>query len=115
MSSTAATSYYAYATLTCHDPAHCEGNEKSRYAGTIAITASMASVVGMMALGHLQKLSTHNGKLSLLLWMLTRSMSAIMLLVGGQCRASFTLPADSTLTKSSDRKEHSFGSLKPYI
>ncbi|KAF2677299.1 hypothetical protein K458DRAFT_396191 [Lentithecium fluviatile CBS 122367] len=82
MSSTAATSYYAYATLMCHDPAQCEGAEKSRYAGTIAITTSVANIAGVMALGHLQKFSIRNSKLGLLLWMLTRSMSAVMLLVG---------------------------------
>lgn len=84
MSSTAATSYFAYATLLCKDPAHCEGNEKSRYAGTVAITAAVANIMGMMALGHLQKISMRNSKLSLLLWMITRSMSAVMLLLGGQ-------------------------------
>jgi hypothetical protein len=83
MSSTAATSYYAYATVICNNPAQCEGDEEYRYAGTIAITVSITNIAGMMALGHLQKLSTKNSKLSLLLWMLTRSMSAVMLVVGG--------------------------------
>lgn len=84
MSSTAATSFYAYATLMCSDPAHCQGNEKSRYAGTIAVTASIANIGGILALGHLQKIGASNSRIGLLTWMLTRSMSAVMLLVGGQ-------------------------------
>ncbi|KAF2276640.1 uncharacterized protein EI97DRAFT_397398 [Westerdykella ornata] len=82
MASTAATSYYAYATLLCRDPAHCRGDEKSRYAGTVAVAVSAANVFGILALGHLQKLSVSNQKLGLLLWMGTRSMSAVMLLLG---------------------------------
>lgn len=83
MASTAATSFYAYATLLCGDPANCKGNEKSRFAGTVAVTSSIANILSMLALGHLQKLCKTNHKAGLLIWLLTRSMSAVMLVLGG--------------------------------
>ncbi|KAF2179238.1 MFS general substrate transporter [Zopfia rhizophila CBS 207.26] len=82
MASTAATEYFAYATLLCKDPRQCEGGETSKYAGFIAAATSVANILGMLALGPLQKLSTINRKLGLLLWMCCRSMSAVMLLLG---------------------------------
>lgn len=84
MASTSATAYFAYATLVCKDPQHCEGGETSRYAGFVAGATCIANILGMSALGYLQKLATTNRKLGLLLWMLCRSMSAVMLLVGGE-------------------------------
>jgi hypothetical protein len=84
MTSTASTSFYAYAMLLCHDPAHCKEDEQTRYAGTVAITASISNILGMLALGHLQQLSLINNKKGLLLWMATRSMSAVMLLLSGE-------------------------------
>jgi hypothetical protein len=84
MASTSATAYFAYATLLCKDPQHCEGSEISRYAGFIAGATCIANLLGMSALGFLQQLMTTNRKLGLLLWMLCRSLSATMLLLGGE-------------------------------
>lgn len=83
MSSTAATSYYAFTTLICRNPEWCEGHEKSRYAGSIAVTTSVANIAGVLALGHFQETSKNKSELSLVCWLLTRSMSAVMLLIGG--------------------------------
>ncbi|KAI0468892.1 major facilitator superfamily domain-containing protein [Xylaria cf. heliscus] len=82
MASTAATSYFAFATLLCKDPRHCKGDETVKYAGFVAVAACTANILGMSSLGHLQKLLTMNRRLGLLLWMVCRSMSAIVLLVG---------------------------------
>jgi hypothetical protein len=84
MASTAATAYFAYATLLCENPRHCKDGETSRYAGFVAGATCIANVFGMLALGYLQKLAM-NSRLGLMLWMICRSMSAVMLLVGGQC------------------------------
>lgn len=82
MSSTAATAYFASATLLCKDPRHCEAGEISKYAGFIAVAISASNALGIMALGYLQKVAT-NRRLGLMLWMLCRSMCPVMLLVGG--------------------------------
>lgn len=86
MASTAATSYFAFATLLCKDPQHCQGDETVKYAGFVAIATCTANILGMSSLGHLQKLSTTNRRLGLLLWMVCRSMSAVALLAGGEHR-----------------------------
>lgn len=83
MSSTAATGYYAYATLLCKDAQHCDDNEARKYAKFVATTVSISNILGMVALGPLQSISRVHQKLGLLLWLMTRSMSAVMLLLGG--------------------------------
>ncbi|GAW14667.1 hypothetical protein ANO14919_040700 [Xylariales sp. No.14919] len=82
MASTAATSYYAFATLICNDPQRCQGDEIVRYAGFVAGATCTANILGMSSLGYLQKLSTRNRKRGLLLWVICRAMSAVVLLVG---------------------------------
>ncbi|KAI1824921.1 major facilitator superfamily domain-containing protein [Xylaria intraflava] len=89
MASTAATSYYAFATLLCKDPQRCKGQETVTYAGFIATATATANILGMSALGHLQKLSATNRRLGLLLWMVCRSMSAVALLVGVSIRSIY--------------------------
>ncbi|KAF1950198.1 hypothetical protein CC80DRAFT_520154 [Byssothecium circinans] len=82
MASTAATAYFAYATLLCKDARHCEGDEMVKYASLVAATTCGANLLGLSALGFLRKLVTTNRKVGLMLWMLCRSMSAVMLLLG---------------------------------
>jgi len=84
MASTAATAYFAYATILCNDPQSCESTETSKYAGFVAASTCIANVLGMSALGRLQKLVISNRKRGLLFWILCRSMSTVMLLVGGE-------------------------------
>jgi len=84
MASTAATAYFTYATILCNDPQNCGSTETSKYAGLVAASTCIANVLGMSALGSLQKLVISNRKRGLLLWMLCRSMSTVMLLVGGE-------------------------------
>ncbi|KAL1856871.1 hypothetical protein Daus18300_010634 [Diaporthe australafricana] len=81
MASTAATSLFAYAALLCKDSQHCREDETSRYAGFVAGVTSISNVIGMAALGYLQKLAA-NGRAGLMLWLICRSMSVAMLLVG---------------------------------
>lgn len=84
MASTAATAYFAFASLLCKDPLHCRSSETSKFAGFMAVATCIANILGMSALGHLQKVATMNCKFGLSLWMTIRSMSAVMLLVGGE-------------------------------
>ncbi|KAI0886473.1 major facilitator superfamily domain-containing protein [Annulohypoxylon maeteangense] len=81
MASTAATALFAYATLLCKDPQHCRDDETRRYSSFAAGAISISNIVGMLALGYLQKAAA-KGKLGLMLWMVARSMSVVMLLVG---------------------------------
>ena len=83
MASTSATAFFAYATLLCADPPYCTGSETSRYAGSVAITTSVANVLGLISLGLLQRISSTYPKSGLMLWLICRSMSAVMLLIGG--------------------------------
>lgn len=83
MSSTAATAFYAYATLLCRDPKHCDGREVGRYSMFVATATTLSNVLGLLALGYFQKLVILNRKLGLLLWILCRSCSAVALLLGG--------------------------------
>lgn len=84
MASTAATAYYAYASILCRDPKNCEDMEISEYAKAVAGATFVANTLGLAALGYLQKLSNTNRKLGLVLWVLCRAMSPVMLLAGGK-------------------------------
>lgn len=84
MASTSATAYFAYAALLCKDPRRCQSREAGRYAGFVAASTSIANVLGLCTLGYLQKLAITHRKRGLLLWMMCRSMSAVMLLLGGK-------------------------------
>lgn len=94
MSSTAATAYYAYASLLCRDPSHCEGDETSRYAGFVAVTTCVSNTLGVIALGPLQTMVKKHRILGIVLWQGTRSMSPIMLLTGGESHE----PSDTRAT-----------------
>lgn len=83
MASTAATTLFAYAALLCKDSQHCGENETSRYAGFVAGATSISNIIGMAALGYLQKVAA-KGRAGLVLWLVCRSMSIVMLLVGGE-------------------------------
>jgi hypothetical protein len=84
MSSTAATTYYAYATLLCVDLGNCVGNETRKFARLIALTTAASNILGMIGLGPLQSIMKQHHKLGLFSWLVTRSMSASMLLIGGE-------------------------------
>ena len=84
MASTAATAYFAYATLLCKDPTHCQDSETGAFAVLVAVATCVATLFGMLVLGHLQKLSMANPEAGLLLWIICRSMSVVMLILGGK-------------------------------
>jgi hypothetical protein len=86
MASTSATAFFAYATLICRDPTHCQGRETNKYSGLVAIATCTSNILGMLALGWLQDLASTNRKSALQLWIICRSMSAVMLLLGGELR-----------------------------
>lgn len=84
MAFTAATSYFAYASLLCDDPKDCSGDESGRFAGLVAAATWGANIVGMSALGILQRLVIDNYKRGMLIWVACRSMSVLVLLFGGE-------------------------------
>ncbi|PVI02649.1 hypothetical protein DM02DRAFT_474297, partial [Periconia macrospinosa] len=84
MASTAATAYFAYATLLCKDAHHCKGDETTRFVRLVAMAVCVSNLLGLSALGHLRKLVTTNRKLGLMFWILCRSLSVVTLLVGGE-------------------------------
>lgn len=84
MASTAATAYFAYATLLCKDAQHCDSGETTKFISLVAIAVCFSNLLGLSALGYLRKLVTTNRKLGLMLWILCRSLSAVALLIGGE-------------------------------
>jgi len=87
MAATATTSIYAYASLLCKNPTHCQKSERNLYAGSVALAVSIANLCSLLALGPLEKLSRTHRKLGLVLWILCRSMSVVMLALGGSYEA----------------------------
>lgn len=84
MSSTSATAYFTYTILLCKDQTQCMGREINRFAGYVAVATAASNVIGMIALGPLQKITKTKLKLGLSLWIAVRSMSPIMLFLGSQ-------------------------------
>ncbi|KAF1998238.1 hypothetical protein P154DRAFT_495557 [Amniculicola lignicola CBS 123094] len=89
MATTAGTAFYAYATLLCADPEHCAGDETSQYSRFVATTTAISNVCGLFSLGYLQRLSLRHRKRGLFIWIVCRSMSAVMLLLGVRVRNIF--------------------------
>lgn len=83
MASTAATAYVAYAQLLCRGPANCGGDEVAKYASFVAVAQGAANILGLSALGYLRRLMAKNRRVGLIMWMFCRSLSAVMLLLGG--------------------------------
>lgn len=82
MAATAATSIFAYASLLCKEPTHCQKSEQSRYAKSVALAVTIANVCGLLVLGSLEKLSRNHRKVGLALWVICRSLSVVVLAVG---------------------------------
>lgn len=84
MSATAASSIFAYANLLCKIPTDCHESERNLYAGAVAVASCIANICGLVILGFLEKLSQNNNKVVLALWLWCRSMSVVMLALGGE-------------------------------
>ncbi|PQE06875.1 amp-dependent synthetase ligase protein [Rutstroemia sp. NJR-2017a BVV2] len=82
MAATAATSIFAYATLLCEDPRNCEESQQKDYAGSVALSVSIANICSLLALGSLEKLSRRHRKAGLAMWIICRSMSVAVLAIG---------------------------------
>lgn len=83
MAATAATSVFAYAFLLCDIPTECKNSERSSYAGVVATAICIANVCGLLVLGSMENLSKRNHKIGILLWLLCRSLSIVVLALGG--------------------------------
>ncbi|OTA66118.1 MFS general substrate transporter [Hypoxylon sp. EC38] len=81
MAATAATTVYAYAVITCADPAHCKDDERGAYAGAVAVATGIANTCGILALGPLQEAVKSNPKAGLLFWLVSRATSIIILAI----------------------------------
>ena len=82
MAATAATSLFAYASLLCNTPTHCDDSEQHAYAGAVAMASFAANVCGLLILGPMETLSRRNHKAGLALWFGFRCMSVVMLVIG---------------------------------
>ncbi|KAF2729066.1 MFS general substrate transporter [Polyplosphaeria fusca] len=89
MASSAATAYFAYATLLCKDATKCQNEEFRSYAGSVAAATAVANLLGVATTGTLQALLTRHQQFGLLLWLGVRSMSTVMLLLGVSIRNIF--------------------------
>ncbi|KAI0114673.1 MFS general substrate transporter [Hypoxylon sp. NC0597] len=81
MAATAATTVYAYAVITCADPAHCKDDERGAYAGAVAVATGIANTCGILALGPLQEAVRSNPKAGLLFWLVSRATSIMVLAI----------------------------------
>lgn len=84
MAATAATTVFAYAVILCEDPQQCKNEEKSAYAGAVALAAGIANVCGILALGPLQYAVQLNVKYGLLFWITSRGTSVAILALAGR-------------------------------
>ena len=100
IAATAATTIFAYATLLCRDPTHCQDAEQNLYAGAVAVATIVANMSALVVLGPLEKLSKINGKAGLILWLVCRTMSVTVLAFGGKPLCFCYLPR---LNRSADR------------
>ncbi|KAF2106369.1 major facilitator superfamily domain-containing protein [Lophiotrema nucula] len=82
MSATSATTIFAYETLLCEDASNCQGEEKKKYAATIAFSVTIANICAILVLGILPFLPRRNPKTPLLFWLVCRSLSIGLLAVG---------------------------------
>ncbi|KAI1647340.1 uncharacterized protein F4817DRAFT_105737 [Daldinia loculata] len=82
ISATSASTVYAYASILCTDPTHCEDNERNRYAGAVAIATTLSNSISIVAICLLRQWAETNPKLGLCLWLICRGLSVIVLSVG---------------------------------
>ncbi|KAI1653954.1 hypothetical protein F4813DRAFT_372597 [Daldinia decipiens] len=82
ISATSASTVYAYASILCTDPAHCEDNERNRYAGAVAIATTLSNSISIVAICLLRKWTKTNPKLGLCLWLTCRGLSLVVLSLG---------------------------------
>ena len=97
IAATSATSVYAYADILCADPAHCKEEEKTVYAGAVALATTIANVCGILALGPLQSFIKTRPRGGLLFWLCSRAASVMILFVAGMsklCKNSKSLEAN---------------------
>ncbi|KAJ5190092.1 hypothetical protein N7491_007865 [Penicillium cf. griseofulvum] len=81
---TAASSVWAFAYLSCVDPDQCREDETRKYAGSVAASSAMANTVGLLSLGYLKQGVQWNVRLSLTIWLLCRAVGVLGVFCGGQ-------------------------------
>lgn len=79
----AAPTIYAYASLFCADPTHCTAEESHAFARTVAISSTIASVCGILAVGPVEQLFRRRRKWGIVTWLFSRGMGIAMLVVAG--------------------------------
>ncbi|ETS77610.1 hypothetical protein PFICI_09672 [Pestalotiopsis fici W106-1] len=82
IAATSATTIYAYASITCADPARCQDEEQDRYAGVVALATTVANFFGVLAVGFLRPWTESHPKLGLYFWILCRATGIAILAVG---------------------------------
>ena len=80
---TSATTIYAYASLICHDPTHCQSAESNEYATAVAVAVFFANIAGTFALGPLGQLVTKYRAGAMWVWIICRASSVAVLALGG--------------------------------
>jgi hypothetical protein len=80
---TSATTVFAYASLICRDPTHCQNAESSDYAAAVAVATFLANLAGTFALGPLGRLITKYRLGALWVWIICRASSVAVLALGG--------------------------------
>jgi len=82
IATTAATEVFAYAVIICDGGTQCDEDKRSSYAGTVAVSVTVANVVALLILGSFVTLSKRYRRAGLFLWILFRASSVIVLIIG---------------------------------
>ena len=80
----AATTVFAYAVLLCKNPTECENDERTAYSTTVAAASLIGNVAALIMLGPMEKLIAKDKRMGLVLWLVFRSMSIVVLALGGK-------------------------------
>lgn len=83
IAATSATTVFAYASLICRDPTHCQNTESSDYAAAVAFAVFLSNVAGTFALGPLGQLVTRYRAGAMWVWVVCRAASVAVLALGG--------------------------------
>jgi hypothetical protein len=84
IAATSATTIFAYASITCADPTHCNAHEQDRYSGTVAIASVVAEFCGIISISVLRRWTTSNPKFGLCFWLGCRGTGVAILASGGK-------------------------------
>lgn len=80
---TAASTVSVYSLLFCTHPTQCEDEEKSQYAGSVAMATVLANITGLLSLGYFERIMRWDTRPGLAIWLSCRGMGVLGFIAGG--------------------------------